>query len=236
MLLSESRTDGDVEDLAAWVQTQRKMYLAKTEDADIIASGSSDIASILKAANYTRSAAFFSEQADHQFDCGVAGAMLPKQAGSATYCYKTIEGITVDSYTDAERAYAIAKNANIYHSVGGVSITEQGVTCEGEYIDVMIGIDWMQARMEEDIFQALTEADKIPFNDVGIGIVVGIIKSVLDRAFRQGIINDDYVIDAPLAADVSAVDKAARTLPDVTFSATLQGAIHFVEVRGTVSL
>ena len=44
-----------------------------------------------------------------------------------------------------------------------------------------------------------------------------------------------FTVTAPAVADVSAGDKTARTLPDVDFDATLAGAIHKVEISGTVS-
>jgi hypothetical protein len=41
---------------------------------------------------------------------------------------------------------------------------------------------------------------------------------------------------APKVKDVSSADRANRVLPDVTFSATLAGAIHAVEILGTISV
>jgi hypothetical protein len=46
----------------------------------------------------------------------------------------------------------------------------------------------------------------------------------------------DVTVTVPLAASVLASDKAIRTLPNVTWTATRSGAIHKVLVQGTVSL
>jgi hypothetical protein len=41
----------------------------------------------------------------------------------------------------------------------------------------------------------------------------------------------------PKSTDVSTANKAARTLPDIEFSFTLAGAIHYVDpIRGRVSV
>jgi hypothetical protein len=40
----------------------------------------------------------------------------------------------------------------------------------------------------------------------------------------------------PRAIDIPANDKANRILPDVTFTAILAGAVHSVQVNGTLAL
>lgn len=234
-LLSDTRTKADIEEIAEAVQAMRKIYIGKSEDAAVITSATDDVASELKAANYTRTALMSSQITDHQLDCGITGLMATKTPGSATWAYKQLEGITADEYSASERLYALGKNANIYTQQAGINITEQGRTAQGEWIDTMVGIDAMQARMEEELFGSLARIDKIPFTDRGIGIVVGIVGAVLNYHVGTGFV-ESFTVSAPLASEVSANDKAARLLPDVHFSATLQGAIHFIEVRGTVSL
>ena len=48
--------------------------------------------------------------------------------------------------------------------------------------------------------------------------------------------DNGFSVEAPRAADVSAANKAARLLPDITFRATYQGAISKVEISGTISV
>ena len=63
-------------------------------------------------------------------------------------------------------------------------------------------------------------------------------RAVLDLGIANGGFAADPAptVDAPLASAVSANDKAQRLLPDVTFTAVLAGAIHEVQVRGTVTV
>ncbi len=62
----------------------------------------------------------------------------------------------------------------------------------------------------------------------------------IEGVLRQGVFNgglngdEDLIVEAPLAADVSSNDKASRLLPDVEFIATLAGAIHKTIIRGKV--
>jgi len=82
-------------------------------------------------------------------------------------------------------------------------------------------------------------SDKIPFTDEGIQIITGLVEGVLNRfagnsykLLQRGSIS----VTAPAYADISSNDKANRTLPDVEWEALLQGAIHFVKIRGVVSV
>ena len=47
--------------------------------------------------------------------------------------------------------------------------------------------------------------------------------------------NLGYVIEVPLASQISANVKASRVLPDVKFTARLAGAIHAVEIKGSLT-
>jgi Protein of unknown function (DUF3383). len=117
-------------------------------------------------------------------------------------------------------------------------ITKLGTMASGEYIDIIRFIDFVAARMRENIFLRLATLNKIPFTDGGIAIVENEIRGVLNLGIAQGGFAADPAptVSVPRAVDVSAADKAARLLPDVRFSAVLAGAIHLVEIRGVVSL
>ena len=60
------------------------------------------------------------------------------------------------------------------------------------------------------------------------------LQTSVDQGFLAG--SPKPKVFPPLVADVSAVDRAARYLPDVPFEATLAGAIHTVVIRGYVSV
>ena len=113
-----------------------------------------------------------------------------------------------------------------------------GVPRQSEFIDVTRFIDWLQARLKENIFRALAVNPKIPFTDSGIQAIVSEVEGVLRRGVTLGGINPDepITVTAPLASEVDANTKASRLLPDIRFIAVLAGAIHKVQVRGTVTV
>jgi len=230
-----SKVDADILLVAASIQTLNKIFIALSNDATIPTSATDDIATDLKTAGYTRTGIIYSDDTDSNLDAGILGTMLTYQAGSATWAYKAVAGESITDFTSSERSYAIAKKCNIYHLAAGKNIFDNGTMASGEFIDNIIAIDFMVARIGEDIFQAITDADKIPYTDAGIGVIKGILDARLSSSVNQGII-DTYTIEVPTVADTTTTERANRLLPDVDFNARLQGAIHFIEVTGRVTV
>jgi hypothetical protein len=99
-------------------------------------------------------------------------------------------------------------------------------------------IDWLYANIQEDVFALLQANDKIPFTDIGIAQVQGAIQAVLGRGISVGGLSADPApaVTVPAVADISTIDKAARNLTGIEFTATLAGAIHIVTITGSVSV
>jgi hypothetical protein len=231
-----------LKEAAAWAETQKKIFFMSSAEADILTSADTDIATFMQGQNYDRTSVIYhtNDITVYQpawIETGWPGARLPFDPGSQTWAFKTIAGVASYNLTSAQRTNALAKNANIYTETAGVDITEQGVVASGEYIDIIRGIDWLESRLQEDVFSLLVNTDKVPFTDEGITQVSGIVQAVLEEAAAQGIlVLDSIVLTVPLASEVSTANKTARILPDIEFTATLQGAIHKVEITGVVTV
>lgn len=164
------------------------------------------------------------------------GLMFPLDPGSATWAYKTLEGVGADAWTTTERTTIDTTNhGNHYASEASVGITRPGKAFGGEWIDVTIGLAWLQARLEERLFSLLVNNPKIPYTDPGIALVVAEIRAQLQEAEARGVLASGWTVTAPLASAAAAADKAARILRDVEFTATLAGAVHTINLVGTVS-
>ncbi len=166
------------------------------------------------------------------------GGLLPKAPGSITWKFKQLVGVTPDVLTTTAVNNIEAKNGNTYQTVGGVNITQQGIVASGEFIDIIRGIDWIQARIGENVFSVLVNADKIPYTDPGVGVIIGTIRSFLTgpAVDNNVLVENTISVFAPKVADVSTSDKQNRLLPDVIFGATLAGAIHKTVITGKLSV
>jgi hypothetical protein len=235
------RTQAQVELVAAWVESNTKLFITASADADIVdttdAADSTTIAAVVKAAAYVRTAVMYHALAASAYpDAAWLGRCLPLDAGSITWMYKTLTGITADSLTTTQRTNALAKYCNIYETVAGVSITQEGKTGGNEYIDITRGIDWLRSEMQADIYQLLVTVDKVPYIDKGISSIESKVRAALEAGIDRKFIASITLISTPAAADVSDANKAARLLQDVEFAALLAGAIHAIEVQGVVTV
>ena len=101
----------------------------------------------------------------------------------------------------------------------------------------MIFLDWVQARMEEQIFYRIATKAKIPYTSSGTMIIEAEIRSVLDQGVANGGIADapQYQVQSPNILDIPEVQRAQRILGDFRFQFRLASAVHRVIVRGQVS-
>jgi len=242
-LVLTSRVAQDQLDAAAYIETQKKIFIAGSADADIAdttdAADSTTVAAVFKSLSYARSAVFYHPPAANEYiEAAVFGVILPLDPGSYTAALKDLVGITKNDITATQRTNILAKNANMYSEVGGVGITEFGTVGEGEYIDIIILVDWLDARITEGVFSLLTRLPKVPYTDGGIAGIEAEITKVLQLGQALGGIATDpqFTVTVPLASEVSQGDKAARVLNGVSFVATLTGAIHATNITGTVTL
>lgn len=198
-----------------------------------------DLGSQLKALSYDRTALFYHSTADASYpEAAWAGGLLPEDAGSVTWFAKRLRGIAVDTLSTAQVAKALGNNVTIYEEIGSVGFTRDGKTASGRFIDVRMGVDYVQARMEENIFSRIVNLKKIPYTDQGATIIENEIRFTLDDGIEKSILAKDppYTVSVPKVASVSSNDRANRLLPDITWEANLAGAIHKAVVRGTVSV
>lgn len=227
----------EIEALATAIESAGpKIYVAETQDTGVISPVSSDIASTLQGLALDRTAIIFNSDIDASPAAGWLGLQLPTTPGSTTWKFKTLATVAADALLTGGIANADGKNANTYTTAGGINITAEGVMASGEFIDVTRFVDWLTARIKENVFRALAINPKIPYTNAGIQAIVAEVEGVLRQGVFNGGINgdEDIIVTAPLASEVDANDKASRILPDITFIATLAGAIHKTVIRGKV--
>lgn len=239
LIVADAHSKPQIEAVAAWVEARVKFYAFTSADDAILDPGSdTDVFSTLDALNYARTLPLFHPKGFEYGDAAWFGRILPLDPGSVTWAHKQLAGVSTVDLSASVRSAIVAKSGNDYTEVGGRGITRYGITPSGEYADVTRGIDWLRARLEERLFQLLVSNEKVPFTDAGIDLVRAQVEAVLQLGIANGFLAADPtpVVSFPLASDVSTADKAARSLPGGTFSATLAGAIHQITLRGSLAV
>jgi len=240
-LVLDSNSEAEILAAASWIEARKKLFLTNTTDSEVIDNVvTNDVMSDLQSFAYARTAIVYS-QARLLNWTGAAWAAnrLPSDPGSSTWSFKTLASVQVDgNLTGGQTSVIESKGGNVYRTIAGVNVTTFGITASGEYIDVTRFIDWLDSRLKERIFGVLVNNPKIPYTDVGVDLMRSQVLAQLQQGISAGGLAADPAptVQAPKVADIDAADKANRVLPDITFQATLAGAIHQLEISGVLSV
>lgn len=242
-LISTDRDPIHVKAVADWVEARTKIFGTASNDPNIInqavGTDTTSIAHLLNAGGYVRTFVMYHQDALTDFpEASWFGRVLPLDVGSETWKFKTLRGISYSNLTTTQSNNALNKKANTYEFVAGVGITANGTMAQGEFIDIVRGIDWLKARIQEFVFRVLVVNEKVPYTDSGIAVIQAEVMRVLEMGVSNNFLTNDPkpVCTVPRAITVPNADKANRILRNVKFTATLAGSIHSIEIKGLVSV
>jgi hypothetical protein len=238
-LALDSNSHNEVVAAAAWVEANKKIFPATSSDWGCGDAGTTtDVMSVLKAAAYARSGVLWSkgELLSYSGATWMAKQFAGAKPGEDTWAFKTLNGITADILTGAEYSAILAKNGNFYQPTSGINITERGTSAAGEFFDITRFVDWQRAEIQFRVYSALVNNKKLPYSDIGIDALTAIIEGALEAGVdAQGLVAGTIQVLAPKAATIPTSTKATRKLSNVTFKATLAGAIHQLDISGTLT-
>lgn len=171
-------------------------------------------------------------------------------------------GRTIDNLTDAQRAELTRKRLNYFTNFGRRNLIAEGQTCApGYWLDTQIFLLWFVNAVESDVFGAIADAVSARMTPAGINIARDAARGVCDEAVRNGgfskgrritntaIIDEikqatgnegfdgtmtaGYLIHIDPIEDLSAQDRATRTMPEMRIWGAGSGAIHFANIAAT---
>lgn len=252
--VDSDNTNTEITANAVWAEANQKVYIFQTTSADVKASGSSDIVSTLKAANYNNTVAIFNPVAGTYEDAALAGRWGATDPGSETAKFLSLSGITavdsttlgVNKLTSTNISNIKGKNGNVFQTSKVGDIFAEGVAVSGRFIDVQRYAYSLKDDLESELSLVLknpANGSKIPYTDEGAEQLEAAIKKILDRDLSNGKLakytkkssdgNDCYIpyeIVMPKVSSISTADKNARVLKTIQVKVRYSSAIHKVEV------
>jgi len=241
IMTNDFATDDEVVELAALIETEKRVLTVLRTGTTLAdtnyASDPTDLATRLKKLNYNNTYVIYADSLDNYIDAAAVGLQITKTPGSSAYMYKTFVGVTPCEITTTQRANLRSKNCNFYEVQSGKPVFKDGKVPSGEWIDIMIGIHYLSVRMGETVFAGISTPEKVDFDENGINLVESFMNTALyNYGVENNLINENSIlITMPNPRDIPAADKANRVLKNCKFKATLKGAIHFVNIEGTLS-
>ena len=222
----------DYLDLAKAIGSKRLLAGIDLDDSTI------DLAKDLKDTDGARRIfAIFKDDPKNQPAAAWMGRMLPQAPGSTSWAFKNLNGVKKSKLSTHKVDKLKAGHINRHIDINQAGVTLDGKVMSDEYIDVIHGIDWLHVRIQERLFRLLMINEKIPYTLKGIDLVRSEILAQLKEAVYRGLLAADPEpqVSTPDLDDIDPDTRRDRKLPDVCFSGRLAGAIHEIEIRGTVT-
>ncbi|ELO0970668.1 DUF3383 family protein [Raoultella ornithinolytica] len=258
---SDYPVDADIISVAAAIEasTVSRIFGITTDEATILdAATTTDLASKLKAAKYSRTFIQYSTSSLYAALSAFARAFTVDFTGSNTTItlkFKQQPGITYETLGTSQANNLEAKNCNVYvYYENDTAILEQGVMSNGDFFDERHGLDWLQNAVQTADFNTLyTSTTKIPQTDAGTTTRIANIELVLDKAVQNGLfapgkwtggpmgqlntgdtLTKGYYTWAENVDDQLQVDREARKGVPIQVAGKLAGAVHYGTVAITV--
>ena len=228
-------------ELGAGVEDHRKFYMGQTTDKNFSCP-------VARAAVIYTEPSYISEEPDASY----SGNVAPFYPTSVTWKFKrpqdgnapTSAGtklISLPKLTESERSQLLENHVNFLTEEYKRQYVKEGTCLDGEFIDVVIGGDWIVKRMRDLLYEILLENANIPYDDSGFGLIGTVVMQALAEAVDLDIIARDpesragiISVSIPKYADSTEEQRSTRTMPDITWEALLSGAIHRVKSKGVL--
>lgn len=236
------------QDIGEWVEAQEKLFITVLSDPANAGNAATDTASVaakLMEQQLFRTAWWYDPNPDNFPDVAIAAKSFTKYPGQETWANQRLSNVAFNYMNETAFQNVYDKNGNTFEPFRNIAITQNGKVAGGEWIDVIRFRDWLCEEIKTRVFLQMVD-NRIPYTDPGIAIIRTRVQQALDFGVARGGIappevnaDGDYVpsytLDVPLSTSISVNDKANRILRDVYFTARLAGAIHVVEIQGTLT-
>lgn len=172
----------------------------------------------------------------------LVGETAGRAAGSFTYKNLILSGVDAQDLTDAQIDAIHKKGGITFVQKAGDNVTSEGKVAGGEFIDVIDSEDYIIQQLAYKTQKVLNQHAKVPYDNNGISLLESVAKDVLHSAYQNGMIaaNDDgtpgYTVNYALREDTSEMDRANRQYFGGSFSFKLAGAVHAVEITGSITV
>lgn len=230
-------------DLGAGVEDHRKFYMGQTCDKTF------QCLAARAAVIYTEEK-YLSEEPDASYT-GNVGPFYPK---NVTWKFKrpqdgnaaSSEGaklISLPRLTDGERDSLQERHVNFLTEEYKRQYVKDGVCLNGEFIDTVLGGDWIAKRMRDLLYSIMLDNENIDYSDAGFGLVATAVLQTLMEASDEdhNIIARDqetkagvFTVSIPKYADSTEEQRRNRVMPDIAWEALLAGAVHGVKTKGVL--
>ena len=245
MLCTAGVDPAKCEEIAAYMETQEKLFCYTELDCfaapGTVREDGEDLVQPSVGNVYFRTLG-----ANRYINVAFVAKWLNYESGSETTAFKQLASVYPSKLTSTEMKALADKSLNYFITVGSKNLSMNGKVIGNEWADIIRFRDWLKNDMQLRVVNLFVTRPKVPYTDAGISLVqnqmIASLKSGQDAGgIAESEFDEDgteipgYVTSVPLAASLSASEKASRKLTKCKFKARLAGAIHFAELKGSLT-
>lgn len=234
--------------------TPSRIYGVTSQDPNaLVGTSTTDLSYLLKTANYGRTFAQYSSS-DPYAAAAIFGIMFTVDFNgentTKTLKFKTEAGETAETLDETAAAALKAKNCNVFVNYdNSTAIVQEGTMANGDFFDERHGLDWLQNRIQTDVFNRLYSAPKIPQTNGGMNDIATTVAGSCEAAVNNGLSAPGIWTGPPLGVlktgqtlskgyyvamgDInlqSPADRQTRKATVCQVAMKLAGAVHYASV------
>lgn len=237
-------SDAQLLDVAGYIEPYRKQCILLTDDTDAYDStATTDLGYLCKELGYQRTKVVYTENVGTEYpDAAIAGRFYPETEGTIRFSHEPLVGVTSSgTLTYAQRAALINKGYVYIVVVAGVTHSFSDQNTSGVSTHHVLMADWVEARLEEDIFNYTIQEKICAYDNATLAAIEGFIRNRCGTAIRRRACIDTptypFTVNMPDADDFTAGDKATKELVlNEAFTLYLNTTIDTYAISGTISI
>lgn len=261
-LVIPAADDQDHLDVAAFVEASDPPHfygLTSDEGGIITSNDTGNIAYLLKQLGYQKTAVQYSTSSTYAVMSFLSRILTTNWGGNnttITLMYKQEPGVVAENLTAAQMNALLANNANVFVTYNNeTAIVQPGITPSGQFVDSVIGCDWLRGTVQTNLFNLLYGTPtKVPQTDSGMHLLSTGIEAACVQGVNNGLLapgqwnsagfgqikqgdylpNGYYIYTPPVAQQPQA-DREARKSVLFQVAAKLGGAVHTADVAINVN-
>lgn len=213
-------------ELNAGKEDHRKLYYAQTASKEYTTKTK-------------RTVVIYTEDLEEHADAAWIGSVGPWYPQSVTWKFKLPSGLSAPVLKESEITALEAAHVNFVTNEYKKKYIKNGTCMDGEWIDAVIGADWIALTMREKLYNIFMRNANIPYSDAGFATVAAGVFETLDEASEHSIIalnpesgSGIYTVKVPKRSEATEEQVSARVIPDIEWEAQLGGAVHGTKVSG----
>lgn len=261
-ITEELRDIAAIDGLIEWVQAKNKLAIIDSNAVGHESAADTTCVSARNKGEFDRTGTFYHTDATEYPAASLAAYMSTRNFDDAdshyTAKFKELPGVGAVNLPSAKitaitgftpgvgQSEAAGHMASTYIDIGGQNFVVEGSTLtQNVFLDEIHATDWIIARTEEEVLAILLNNDRVPFTDSGMETIASAARTVMQQAFRAGIVADDLdengdyspavEITVPSVFDVTASQRKARIAPAITVRFRYAGAVHYATINYTMS-